>query len=188
MTDELTLAAEPMTADSFAPFGDVWEATEQPADRRLMTPTGYSHDGRTTVSVIWQPQAGLGFHVLERHFGVTQSFVQLSGAPAVVCAAPPTASDDPADVPDPASVRCFRIDPGKGWSFRRGTWHSLNRFVLGPPGGTFLILNSAPNPTQMVDYAAGKATVYRDLGADEEPESLTLPDLPRVSFRVAAGT
>ena len=182
---ELQLRIEPMTAESFAPFGEVWDAPEQPADRRAMTRTGYAHDGRTTVNVIWQPQAGLAFHVLERHFGVTQSFVQLSGAPAVVCAAPPTATDDPGDVPEPASVRCFRIDPARGWSFRRGTWHSLNRFILSPPGATFLILNSDPNPTQMVDYEAGRAMVYQDLGADREPETLELPALPQVSFAVA---
>lgn len=174
-----------MTAEAFAPFGEVWEAAEQPADRRLLTPTGYRHDGRTTVNVIWQPQAALDFHVLERHFGVTQSFVQLSGAPAAVCVAPASASDDPSDVPDPASVRCFAIEPAKGWSFRRGTWHSLNRFILEPPGASFLILNSAPNPTQMVDYETGKAAVYADLGRTREPESIPL-DIPTgVRFEVA---
>jgi ureidoglycolate hydrolase len=185
MSQVYRLPVEPMTAASFAPFGEVWEPAERPADRRHTTPTGYAHDGRTTVNVIWQPQAGLGFHVLERHFGVTQSFVQLSGAPAVVCAAPPTTSDDPADVPDPAAVRCFRIDPARGWSFHRGTWHSLNRFLLEPPGATFVILNSAPNPTQMVDYETGRATVYADLGRDAEPESIAL-DIPTgIRFEVA---
>tara|TARA_R110002167_G_scaffold191415_5_gene393855 strand:- start:116 stop:676 length:561 start_codon:yes stop_codon:yes gene_type:complete len=184
MTTELTLRIEPMTGESFAPFGEVWEPPEMPADRRTMTRTGYAHEGQTTVNVIWQPRAGLEFHVLERHFGVTQSFVQLSGAPAVVCVAPPTASDDPTDVPDPASVRCFRIDPAKGWSFHRGTWHSLNRFLLEPPGASFLILNSDPNPTQMVDYSRARAEVYRNLGVDREPESLALPDLPKVSFSI----
>lgn len=174
-----------MTAEAFAPFGEVWEAAEQPADRRLLTPTGYRHDGRTTVNVIWQPQAALDFHVLERHFGVTQSFVQLSGAPAAVCVAPASASDDPSDVPDPASVRCFAIEPAKGWSFHRGTWHSLNRFLLGPPGATFVILNSDPNPTQMVDYERGRALIYSDLGADRDPETQELDAIPRVRFTVA---
>lgn len=185
MSKVYRLAIEPMTAESFAPFGEVWEPAERPNDRRHTTATGYEHNGQTTVNVIWQPRAGLDFHVLERHFGVTQSFVQLSGAPAVVCAAPPTPSNDPADVPDPASVRCFRIDPARGWSFRRGTWHSLNRFILEPPGASFLILNSAPNPTQMVDYETGKAAVYADLGRTREPESIPL-DIPTgVRFEVA---
>jgi len=186
MAKQLTLDIEPMTAETFAACGEVWDAPDQPADRRTMMKTGYAHEGQTTVNVIWQPQSGLDFHVLERHFGVTQSFVQLSGAPAVVCAAPPTGSDDPADVPDPAAVRCFRIDPAKGWSFKRGTWHSLNRFILAPPGATFLILNSAPNPTQMVDYSTGTAAIYRDLGVDKEPESIGVPGLPQVRFSVRA--
>lgn len=177
-----------MTAEALAPFGEVWEASEQPADRRMMTPTGYAHDGRTTVNVIWQPQAELAFHVMERHFGVTQSFIQLSGAPAAVCVAPRSGSDDPTDVPDPASVRCFAIDPGKGWSFHRGTWHSLNRFILEPPGATFVILNSDPNPTQMVDYERGQAMIYTNLGVDREPRTQALEGVPRVRFTVSPGS
>ncbi len=164
------LEVEPMTAEAFAPFGELWEATDQPDDRRLSTPTGYAYLGRTTVGVIWQPYGGLCFNELERHFGVTQSFIQLSGSPAVVSVAAPTKTEDPTDVPDPADVRAFQIDPGKGYSFKRGTWHALNRFPLAPPGATFLILNSDPNPTQMVNYETSTLAVYQDLGSDLEPE------------------
>jgi len=79
-----TLTVEPMTENSFKPFGEVWSASEKPSDRRILFPTSYSHDGQSTVHVIWQPQGGLKFDQLERHFGVTQSFVQLSGGSAVV--------------------------------------------------------------------------------------------------------
>ena len=51
------------------------------------------------------------FSEVERHFGVTQGFVQLSGGASVVCVAPPSATDDPADVPAPESVRAFLINP-----------------------------------------------------------------------------
>ena len=34
-----------------------------------------------------------------------------------------------------------------------GTWHSLDRYILHPPGATFVIINVEPNPTQVVDYA-----------------------------------
>jgi len=169
------LTIEPMTEERFAPFGELWDAGERPGDRSISSPTGYDYDGRTTVEVIWEPCAGFTFNQLERHWGVTQSFVQLSGSPAVVCVAAPTATDDPTDVPAPADVRAFRIDPAKGYSYKRGTWHSLNRYVLAPPGATFLILNSDPNPTQIVNYETGAGAVYRNLGQDTAPETVRHP-------------
>ena len=48
--------------------------------------------------------ARLTFSELERHFGVNQSFIQLSGSPAVVAVAAPTDSD-PLSIPEPHEVR-----------------------------------------------------------------------------------
>ena len=172
MTTVHRIKIEPMTEESFAPFGELWDAKERPSDHRVITTTDYAYAGRTTVSVIWQPHAGMTFNVLERHFGVTQGFVQLGGSPAVVCVAPPSETEDPGDVPDPAEVRALRIDPAKGYAFKRGTWHSLNRHILAPPGATFLILNSDPNPTQMINYETGGLAVYRNLGGGEPERSV----------------
>ncbi len=176
---------EPMTQESFAAFGELWDAADRPADRRIISETGYTYQGRTTASIIWQPYGGLTFNELERHFGVTQSFVQLSGSPAVVCVAAPTATEAPTDVPDPADVRAFVIDTAKGYSFSRGTWHSLNRINLNPPGSTFLILNSDPNPTQMVNYETSTGTVYQDLGSDQEPEKIDHDGKFGIVFEIA---
>jgi hypothetical protein len=62
------------------------------------------------------------------------------------------------------------INPEIGFAFRRGTWHSLNRYILEGGGANFLIFNSAPNPTEMVDYSSGKGTRYDDLGKDIKAE------------------
>jgi ureidoglycolate hydrolase len=83
------LKIEPMTEESFAPFGELWDTADRPGDHRVSSPTGYKYDGRTTVHVIWQLYDGSTFNELERHWGVTQSFIQLSGSPAVVCVAHP---------------------------------------------------------------------------------------------------
>ena len=163
-----------MTADSFAPYGFLIDAPAHPAGHRTLTPMDFQSDGETTVNVIWQPQAKLKFSKLERHYGVTQTFLQLSGAPAVVCVAAPTDLNDESAVPDPADVRAFLIDPAKGFAFSRGTWHSLDRYILQPPGATFVILNVEPNPTQMVDYASGETVIYRNLDADPKPRRYTL--------------
>ena len=146
------LPIEPMTAESFAPYGEVIEARERPADGRRFFPVDFRIDGRTTVDVIWQPTEGRRFRLLERHFAVTQAFIPLEGAPAVVAVAAPTDLDDAEAVPKPEEVRAFLIDPGKGYAYKIGTWHSLDRYLLEPPGASFLILNVDPNPTQFVDY------------------------------------
>ena len=184
MPNRLRLAIEPMTPESFAPFGRLLESSAEPAERRVMTPLPFECDGRTTVNLIWQPCAGRSFSRIERHFGVTQTFVQVSGSPSVVCVAPPTDLDDPGAIPRPEDVRAFLIDPGRPFSFARGTWHSLDRYVLGPPGATFVILNVDPNPTQIVDYADGTSRRHADLGADGTPAATAVDIGPPLVFEL----
>ena len=184
MTLRYRLAIEPMTAESFAPFGRLVESSEMPGDRRVMTPSRFECDGRTTIHTIWQPCTDRSFSRLERHFGVTQTFFQLSGNPSVVCVAPPTDLDDPGAVPRPEDVRAFLIDPGKGFSFARGTWHSLDRFVLAPPGATFAILNVNPNPTQIVDYLDGTSLRFANLDADPPPTRTVVDTGPPLVFEL----
>jgi ureidoglycolate lyase len=86
---------------------------------------------------------------MERHFNVTQAFIPMDGSVSVVAVAPPT---DPKAVPRPEQVRAFLIDGTIGFRYKVGTWHSLERFVLHPPGATFVIINVEPNPTQVVDF------------------------------------
>ena len=184
MTQIHMLTVEPMTEDSFKPFGEVWSAPQKPSDRRILFPTSYSHDGQSTVHVIWQPQDGLKFDQLERHFGVTQSFVQLSGGTSVVCVAAPTDPDNLYDIPSPEDVRAFLIDPSVGFSFRRGTWHSLDRYILNDVGATFLILNSNPNPTQLVNYQTGQGFLSKDLDVDHNPKVLKYNNISEIEFEI----
>ena len=184
MTLRRRLTIEPMTAESFAPFGRLLEPSGMPADRRVMTPSEFECDGGTTIHTIWQPSGGRSFSRLERHFGVTQTFFQLSGSPSVVCVARPTDLDDPNAVPRPEEVRAFLIDSGRGFSFGRGTWHSLDRYVLAPPGATFVILNVDPNPTHIVDYRDGTSLRFSDLDTDSTPIRSTVDTGPSLEFEV----
>ncbi len=177
---------EPMTEESFRPYGAVLRVKERPAGERRAFPADFQADVATTVNVIWQPQAGLRFSKLERHFGVTQTFFQLDGGRAVVAAAPPTDPDDPKAIPPPEDVRAFLIDPAQGFAFKRGTWHSLNRYLLDGPGGTFVILNSSPNPTQIVDYETGLGQAYSNLERERRTTRLEFPDLPSTVFEIVA--
>ena len=185
MTNIHKLKIEPMTPETFAPFGEMMAAKETPADHRVFFPVDFQADGKTTMSVIWQPKEGITFTKLERHFGVTQSFVQLSGSPAVVAVASPTDPDDPQAIPRPEDVHAFLIDPARGFAFSRGTWHSLDRFILAPPGATFLILNSNPNPTQFTEYLEGHALTFTDLGTDQNPTKVDLKKKYDLTFEIS---
>ena len=168
MDKVFNVKVEPMTEESFEPFGELVDPRERPPDRRIIAPLEFHAQGRTTLSSIWQPCEGLTFWEMERHFGVTQTFFQLSGPPTVVAAAAPT-DEDPMAIPEPGQIRAFLIDPSKGYSFKVGTWHSLKRFVLAPPGATLAVINSVPNPSQVVDYRNNLSLTYTDLGADQNP-------------------
>jgi ureidoglycolate lyase len=165
------IKAQPMTAEAFSPYGELMEARERPSENRQFFPVGFESDGQTTISAIWQPKQGTRFTQLERHFGVTQSFVQIEGGTAAVAVALPTGPDDLDAYPRPEDVKAFLIDPTKGFMFRRGTWHSLNRYIFDSTGATFVILNSRPNPTQIVDYEKGCWYNYTDLGTDKSPRT-----------------
>ena len=54
---------------------------------------------------------------------------------------------------------------------------SLDRYVLSPPGATFVILNVDPNPTQIVDYANGTSSPRPGAGGPA-PATSTGPRSP----------
>jgi ureidoglycolate hydrolase len=156
------LRIQPLTAEAFKPFGKLFDAKQRPPTRRtLVYDKSFHVAGTTTIGVIWQPFAGLTFTRLERHFNVTQAFVPMSGSLSVVAVAAPTDLDDPSAIPRPDHVRAFLIDGTVGFRYHVGTWHSLDRYVLHPPGATFVIVNVEPNPTQIVDYDKRFGVVFK---------------------------
>ena len=187
MTKIHALTVESMNEENFEPFGELWYVTDKASDHRIISATSYSHDGQSTVQLIWQPEGSLRFNQLERHFGVTQSFVQLSGGASIVCVAVPTDPDNLYDIPSPEGVRAFLIDPAIGYCFRRGTWHSLDRYILDQDGATFLILNSNPNPTQMVNYQTGSGFFSTDLDVDQNPQILKYKNISDIEFEIEDG-
>ena len=130
MTRTIEVIPEEMTKKSFEPFGYLWNEVNKPKTHRLLEPVKFECDGQVIVSTIWQPNEGRTFCNMERHSAVTQGFVQLSGCKSAVCVAPPTNIKDGPDIPDAQSIRAFLINPEIGFAFRRGTWHSLNRYIL----------------------------------------------------------
>jgi ureidoglycolate lyase len=106
----------PLT-EEFRPYGELIHAAQRPADFQGITTEGWETtfevDGPPMIMFLSSRNEGLRFSRLERHFGVTQTFIPMGSVPAVVAVAAP-ADPDPAAIPAPEDVRGFRIDGSAG--------------------------------------------------------------------------
>jgi ureidoglycolate lyase len=120
------VSPEPLTAEAFAPFGDVIEASERA--ERIPINYGYTTrfndlagidvgDGRAIVSLFRaRPLAPPILKIFERHPLGSQAFVPLEGRPYLVAVAPP--GDFDAD-----AVQVFRAAASQGVNYAKGVWH-----------------------------------------------------------------
>ncbi len=173
------IVVEPMTEEAFRPFGQlIGERPAAPDFRGEKGTLGWSVDwrgGRAKISYLRTPYQGLAFRKLERHLELTQAFVPMGGAPAVVAVAAPTDPRDREAVPDPTTVRAFLLDGRVGYSLHAGTWHSLDRFAVAPPDTRWVIITDHETAddleaayagrggfalTQEVDFAARCGTTF----------------------------
>jgi ureidoglycolate hydrolase len=133
---------EPLTEESFRPFGQVVGRLSRPADYETPTGTqGWRFDfesGKTRITLSQATYKPFRFSRVERHFHVTQAHIPLSGSPAVVVMAPPTGAQA---LPRPEDFRAFLIDGTAGYVMHKGTWHSLDRYPLYPPVSSFVMLS-----------------------------------------------
>lgn len=157
------IKTEPLTADAFAPFGDVLEASGDP-DRLINAGAcGRWHDrarldfgdgGRAGISVFRATPRDMPYRLdlLERHPDGSQAFIPMAQAEWLITVAP-----DAGGVPGP--VRAFIAAPGQGVNLLRGTWHGVLT-PLHAPGlfavvdriGTTAILQEFPlDPPVMIE-------------------------------------
>ncbi|MGR3619559.1 MAG: ureidoglycolate lyase [Roseovarius sp.] len=132
----------PLTAEAFAPWGDVIEARGAPDRLINQGMCGRHHDlarldfgdGRAGLS-LFDARARHLPHVVdmvERHPEGSQAFMPVSGARILVVVA-----DDDGGVP--VRPRAFVTAPGQSVNLLRGVWHG----VLAPLGaaGQFVVLD-----------------------------------------------
>ena len=122
------ITPEPLTAEAFAPFGSVIEASDEAVKLDInqghavrydrLAEVDASDGGGTGVISLFRakPLGELVLRVFERHPLGSQSFVPLSGRPYLVAVAP--AGDF-----DPDAVRLFRAEGHQGVHYRKGVWH-----------------------------------------------------------------
>jgi ureidoglycolate lyase len=138
------LTPEPLTAEAFAPFGSVIEASD--AAVKLDINQGHAirydrlaeidvADGVGVISLFRARPLGVPvLRVFERHPLGSQSFVPLGGRPYLVAVAPAGAFD-------PAAIRLFRAGGHQGVHYRKGVWH---HFLLVLDADTdFLVIDRA---------------------------------------------
>lgn len=123
------LKVEALSAEAFAPFGEVIEASD--AARHFTINAGNTeryHDlarlepgegGRIIASIFRGQPRALPFTVamMERHPKASQAFMPLSGHPYLVVVAAPGAA------PHAGGLRCFLAGPQQGVNYAAGTWH-----------------------------------------------------------------
>ena len=122
------LTPEPLTAQAFAPFGSVIEASDAAAKLDINQGHAVRYDRLAEIDVTdgggiaivslfrARPLAELVLRTFERHPLGSQSFVPLSGRPYLVAVAP--AGDF-----DPAAIRLFRAEGNQGVHYNKGVWH-----------------------------------------------------------------
>ena len=138
------LPAQPLTAEAFAPFGQVIEcaghdayAINEGSSQRFTDLAQLETDpeGRLALSIFRAAarQAPYELHCLERHPLGSQAFVPLNGQAFLIVVTP--TRPDPAK-PDPGSLQVFVSDGRQGINFRRGIWHHP---LLALTSGDFLV-------------------------------------------------
>ncbi|MGR3759517.1 ureidoglycolate lyase [Roseobacteraceae bacterium NS-SX3] len=144
------LTPAPLTAEAFAPYGEVIEASGEP-DKLInqgmcgrhhdLAKLDFGEDGRAGIS-LFDAKARQLPHVvdmMERHPEGSQAFVPVSGVPMLVVVA-----DDDGGVP--VNLQAFISQPGQSINLHRGIWHGVLA-PLGAPGQYVVIdrIGQTPN-------------------------------------------
>ncbi len=138
-----TIRTVPLTAEAFAPFGDVLEVTGAP-DRLInqdlcgryhdRARLDFGTDGRAGISLFDAVPRALPYtlDLVERHPEGSQAFLPMTEAPFLVIVAP-----DAGGVP--GTPRAFLTAPGQGVNYHRGTWHGVLTPLSAP--GLFAVVD-----------------------------------------------
>lgn len=141
----LELKAEPLTAEAFAPFGDVLDArtsasfpinagrTQRHHDLAKVETLGENAHTLINIFVSQPVTLPLALTFLERHPQGSQAFMPLHQEQFIVVVAPPGEHINPND------VRAFVTDGCQGVNYRAGTWHAIQSVL--EREGEFLVVD-----------------------------------------------
>lgn len=143
MTAPSIIRAAPLTADAFAPFGDVLECSEEPDKVINAGFCGRWHDlarldfgpsGRAGISLFNAQPRSLPYtcDLLERHPEGSQAFIPMHQNAWLVIVAPDMGGK-------PGAPLAFLAAPGQGINLHRGTWHGVLTPLHAP--GLFAVID-----------------------------------------------
>ena len=114
------LQAEPITPESFRPFGQVIFPSSDgvaygPEDAQLQL-----QSGTPRLYIMRLEERGRRFHTITRHRKCTQCLGSLAGKEWLIAVAPPSQLDQP----EPNAIRAFQIPGDCFIKLEVGTWHA----------------------------------------------------------------
>ena len=120
-----TLAAEPLTAEAFAPFGWLPVPDTDPADAEHILHFEWADPNLNVIAhyadEVEHSASGASLcTVLYRHATHTQALMPLNVRAVVAVAPPDVVFEGPADL---EAIRAFELDPLDAFVLHRGTWH-----------------------------------------------------------------
>jgi ureidoglycolate lyase len=137
-----TIVAKPLSAEAFAPFGDVLDTSGDPDRLINQGLCGRYHDrarldfadGRAGISLFSAEPRSLPYRLdmMERHPDGSQAFLPMTQAPFLVIVAPDEGGA-------PARPRAFLTAPGQGINLARGIWHGVLTPLSAP--GLFAVVD-----------------------------------------------
>ena len=149
----MRLLVEPISAEAFAPFGDLIDCAGEPDKIINQGQCGRYHDraildfvgGRAGLSLFNANPRSLPYKLdmVERHPEGSQAFVPMTQQPFLVIVAP-----DEAGVP--GHPRAFVTQPGQAVNYHRGTWHGVLTPLHGP--GLFAVVDRIGEGDNLEEY------------------------------------
>lgn len=159
------LKPEPLTAEAFAPYGDVIELSDRAEIRNInYGNTKRYHDlakldltgdnGKPLVSIFRSTPLPrpVAVKIMERHPLSSQAFYPLDKRPYLVVVAP-------AGEFDPLKLKAFVAGPAQGVNYAKGTWHhyslalgTVSDFMVIDRGGPEKNCDEVPVEGVIIDY------------------------------------
>ena len=148
------IIAAPLTAEAFAPFGDVIEATGAP-DKIInqgfcgryhdLAALDFGEDGRAGISIFDATPRALPYQLdmVERHPEGSQAFLPMTEHAFLVIVAPDENGT-------PGQPLAFVTRPGQGVNFHRGTWHGVLTPLHAP--GRFAVVDRIGDTQNLEEY------------------------------------
>ena len=158
-----TIKIQPLTAEVFAPFGDVLDTSGAPDMLINQGMCGRYHDraqldfvgGRAGISLFKAKprELPLKLDMVERHPDGSQAFLPMSEKSFLVVVAPD-------DGGKPGQPIAFKTKPGQGVNFHSGVWHGVLTPLSEP--GLFAVVDRIGEGPNLEEHLFDRAIVIEE--------------------------